>query len=123
MNDLASMVELQDMDLMLGDLAGPDMAARWRKLGFIAPDEAALRAERDRLLARCERRWVSVYERSLRRYGRGLTPVRGRVCQGCFVQLPTSAAPPPGETQLHVCESCGRLLLWRQPPLPGAAGA
>ena len=84
---------------------------------------AGMQLEREKLLARCERRWVSLYERSLRRYGRGLTPVRGRVCQGCFVQLPTSAAPPPGEAQLHVCESCGRLLLWRQPPVPAAAGA
>lgn len=122
MNDLVLMMELQDMDLLLGDLA-PEMVARWRKLGFPEPDADGLRLERDKLLARCERRWVSLYERSLRRYGRGLTPVRGRVCQGCFVQLPTSAAPPPGEAQLHVCESCGRLLLWRQPPVPAAAGA
>lgn len=107
------MMELQDLDLLLSSLEPAGATARWRKLGFARGDVEVLRRERDRVLAGCERRWVTLYDRSQRRYGRGLTAVRGRVCQGCFVQLPTSAAPPPGEVQLHVCESCGRLLLWR----------
>jgi predicted nucleic acid-binding Zn-ribbon protein len=55
---------------------------------------------------------LSLYERSLGRYGRGLSAVRQRVCLGCRLTLPTSAAPPPGLAQLHLCEGCGRLLLW-----------
>lgn len=107
------MLELQDLDLLLSTVEAPDASARWRKLGFATADVATLRRERERLLADCERRWLTVYERSRSRYGRGLTAVRGRICQGCFVQLPMSAVPPPGEVQLHVCENCGRLLLWR----------
>lgn len=113
MNDVARMVELQDLDLLLSSLAPPTASARWRKLGFARGDVDLLRRERERLLGSCERRWVTLYDRAQRRYGRGLTAVRGRVCQGCFVQLPTSAAPAAGEVQLHVCENCGRLLLWR----------
>lgn len=113
MSETGRIVELQDLDMLLGSLGSPEQAARWRRLGFAGGDATSLRRERERLIASCERRWVSLYERSQRRYGRGLTAVRGRVCQGCFMQLPTSAAPPPGEALLHVCESCGRLLLWR----------
>ena len=86
MSDPGRIVQLQDLDLLLGSVASPERAARWKRLGFTGPDADSLRRERERLLAGCDRRWVSLYERSQRRYGRGLTSVRGRVCQGCFSQ-------------------------------------
>ena len=38
--------------------------------------------------------------------------VRGRACQGCFITLPTCAAPSDGQP-LTTCESCGHILYWR----------
>ncbi len=106
-------LELQDADQLLELVHDPESRARLERAGFRFDGVTALERERVRLLGALDRRWAGLYERSLSRYGRGVTPVRDRVCQGCFVTLPTSAAPPPGEGGLHVCESCGRLLYWR----------
>ena len=85
---------------------------RLRRMGYTVGPAPTLVRERERLAGKLDRRWLTLYERSLGRYGRGLSAVRNRVCLGCRLTLPTSAAPPPGEAQLHVCEGCGRLLLW-----------
>jgi hypothetical protein len=43
-------------------------------------------------------------------------------CLGCFVTLPTSVQPRPGETDsLGLCESCGRILYWGLIRLPATA--
>lgn len=112
MSELESVVELHDLDQLLRLVGDTEAAARLKRIGFALEGVPALARERGRLAARIERRWLGWYERSLGRFGRGLTLVRDRVCQGCFVTLPTSAAPPPGEGHLHLCENCGRLLYW-----------
>ena len=112
MNPLIGLIELQDLD-QFAEMAGvPAHAARLRKLGYSLENLEGLERERARLVGLLDRRWTSLYERSLARYGRGLTAVRARVCQGCFITLPTSAAPPPGEAMVHLCEGCARLLYW-----------
>ena len=58
-----------------------------------------------------EPRALLAYERARLRYGRGMTAVRERACQGCFIKLPTAAAP--GQGSVRTCESCGRVLYWR----------
>lgn len=112
MNDVRAVLELHDLDLLLSLAADEGCSAPLRRAGYAFPGAGVLARERDRLAAGLDRRWLGWYERSLGRYGRGLTLVNGRVCQGCFVTLPTSAAPPPGEGHLHLCENCGRLLYW-----------
>ena len=107
----AALLELHELDLQLAEAREP-AATALRKLGFeltVPPGIARVRA---RLLAGVERRWLQHYERALQRYGRGVVAMRERVCLGCFVTLPTSAAPGVGET-LTLCESCGRILYWR----------
>ena len=106
-------LELHDLDQLLELARDENSRARLAQAGFRFEGLTALERERVRLLGALDRRWASLYERSLFRYGRGVTLVRERVCQGCFVTLPTSAAPPPGEGGLHLCEGCGRLLYWR----------
>ena len=108
----ATLLELHDLDLQLAEARAPATLARLRKLGFEPSDPAALERARVRLLAAVERRWVQHYERVLQRHGRAVAGVRERVCLGCFVTLPTSAAPGTGES-LTLCESCGRILYWR----------
>ena len=113
MTELQAVLELHDLDQLLEFIHDESRASRLRRLGYAIEGLPVLERERERLAGSLDRRWLSLYERSLGRYGRGVTLVRERVCQGCFVTLPTSAAPAPGEAQLHLCESCGRLLYWR----------
>jgi len=110
--DVRPVVELHDLDQLLMLASDEGSAAALRRMGYTLGGVPALVRDRERLVSRIERRWLGWYERSLGRFGRGLTLVRHRVCQGCFVTLPTSAAPPPGEGHLHLCENCGRLLYW-----------
>ena len=107
-----TLLELQDVDLIRAEILEPRVAARLRKLGFQLPDPAVVEKHRARLLAGLDRRWLLHYERAQSRYGRGMTSVRARVCQGCFITLPTCAAPS-GDEPLTTCESCGRILYWR----------
>ena len=112
MNELEGVLELHEVDQMLALARGEVSAPAWGRLGFAFTGAASLERERARLADGVAMRWRPLYERSLHRYGRGLYAVRERVCLGCFVTLPTAAAPPPGEAQLHLCQGCGRLLLW-----------
>lgn len=106
-------LELFDLDQLLELVYDDGCRSRLARAGFATDGLALLERERRRLFAHLDPRWSIAYDRSLARYGRGVTLVRDRVCQGCFVTLPTSAAPPPGLGGLHLCVSCGRLLYWR----------
>ena len=112
MSVLESVIELHDLDQLLALVEDVPARARWRRMGLAFGEADELRRERTRRLESLDRHWRLHYERGLERYGAGLTRVRGRVCQGCFVTLPTSQAPPSGLAQLHLCQGCGRLLLW-----------
>jgi predicted nucleic acid-binding Zn-ribbon protein len=105
------LLELHDIDLLLRTVQRESCATRLRRLGYRLEGIDALRRRRERAASRVEPRWIPTYERALSRYGRGLVAVRERVCQGCFITLPTSAAPDHGGT-LTLCESCGRILYW-----------
>lgn len=102
---------LHEVDLLLREATHPGTGERLRKLG-LSLEPGILERARDKALEHVDRRWLSHYERALKRYGRAVTRVRERVCQGCFVTLPTCAAPSTDES-LTVCESCGRILFWR----------
>src|SRR5205085_9555455 len=97
--------------LALAERRDPRAAARLKKLGFEAREVGVVQSLRVRLLGAVDRRWLHHYERALQRYGRGMSAMRGRVCQGCFITLPTSAAPNADEC-VTLCESCGRILYW-----------
>ncbi len=112
MSAVDSFLALHELDQLLLQASEPSHAARWKRMGYAIEPVPPLVRDRERIAEHLERRWLSVYERSLGRYGRGLSAVRNRVCLGCRLTLPTSAAPPPGEAHLHVFEGCGRLLLW-----------
>ena len=111
MTDAAAILQLHDLDLLLREVRDAGSRAHLAKLGFTLQGVSQIERARARVAARLERRWLSAYERALQRYGRGVVAVRERVCQGCFITLPTSAAPAEGA--LAQCESCGRLLYWR----------
>jgi hypothetical protein len=108
----AALLELHDLDLLLAEARHAPTVTKLKKLGFVLTDLGPLERARAKLLAGVERRWVQHYERVLQRHGRAMVGMRDRVCLGCFVTLPTSAAPGAGE-KLTLCESCGRILFWR----------
>jgi predicted nucleic acid-binding Zn-ribbon protein len=112
MTPVQSILELHDLDVLRGELAAERVSARFRKLGFTFPEPAELERARERLAAGMDLRWLHHYERAHARYGRAVSVVRARVCQGCFITLPTSASPSDG-APLTICESCGRILYWR----------
>lgn len=111
MSAALALVQLHDLDLMLQEIDCRIAMSRLRRLGFRIGDPALIEARRRRLLDSLDPRWLSHYERARRRYGIALKAVRARVCQGCFVTHPRSAAPPEGES-LTLCPSCGRILYW-----------
>ncbi len=106
-----AVLELHDLDLLMGEARDPESQARLKRLGLAIEAPRTLELARRRLLDEIEPRWLVLYERAQRRYGRAVAAVRARVCQGCYMALPRSAAPAAGET-LSLCESCGRILYW-----------
>jgi predicted nucleic acid-binding Zn-ribbon protein len=116
---LAGLVLLGDLDLLAHELDGVESRQRLRKLGFALEGQLRLAAARERIARAIEPRWMNAYERARQRYGRGIAAVRERVCLGCFVTLPTSAARPVAEGaggevtgSPGLCASCGRILYW-----------
>jgi predicted nucleic acid-binding Zn-ribbon protein len=112
MSEAAAVLQLLDLDLLLAETRDEKTRARLKKLGFEMGPAAGLERVRAKLLAALDRRWLNHYERATRRYGRAVAVVRERVCQGCFITLPTCASPNP-DVALTLCESCGRILYWR----------
>ena len=104
-------MQLHDLALLLEEARCGGARQRAESVGFSLAGLPALERARTRMQARLERRWQYAYERAQRRYGRAVVAVRERVCQGCFITLPTSAAA--GSETLARCESCGRILFWR----------
>jgi predicted nucleic acid-binding Zn-ribbon protein len=116
---LAGLVQLGDLDLLAHELERSDSRQRLRKLGFSLDGIPRLAAVREKVARAIDPRWVTAYERARHRYGRGIAAVRERVCLGCFVTLPTSAARPSGESAggevtgaPGMCASCARVLYW-----------
>jgi predicted nucleic acid-binding Zn-ribbon protein len=111
MSGWSDVVHLHDMDLLLEEARAGGARERARRGGLASAGLPALERARAELFQRLERRWQLVYDRAQRRYGRAVVTVRERVCQGCFITLPTSAT---GSLEpLSVCESCGRILFRR----------
>ena len=108
---LDALVTLQDIDLMLRDSRDPEMATHEDRLGFARENVKRLERTRERLASRIDGPLLRTYERMSRKIPRVVVPVEGRVCQGCRMSLPTSAAgrTTPGTT-IENCENCGRIL-------------
>ena len=112
MTEAPPILQLSDIDLLLGELSNPRSIARLKKMGFEIGSLQPVERARAKVLGSVDRRWLILYERAMKRYPRALAMVRSRVCQGCFVTLPTSASPGI-DAALTLCESCGRILYWR----------
>ncbi len=110
---LRLLVALQDLDLMIREAHDPEASSEEENLGFSLKNLETLQTTRGKLAEQIGPRWLNLYERVSKRYGRAVVPVEDRVCLGCFVTLPTSTAPKKLEdSDLQICENCGRILYW-----------
>ena len=108
-NQLDTLVSLQDLDLMRGELQ------EVQSLGFSVNDESAktLDSARDELTAKIGKPLLGKYERLRARYKRAIVPVKDDTCLGCFMRLPTYLITHmKRDEQVITCESCGRILFW-----------
>ncbi|MFH0777415.1 MAG: C4-type zinc ribbon domain-containing protein [Candidatus Eisenbacteria bacterium] len=110
---LRFLVALQDLDLMIREAADPESKGEEENLGFKLRNLETLQTARGKLAEETGAKWLGLYERVSRRYGRAVVPVQGRVCLGCFMTLPTSVVPRKLEdSEITLCENCGRILYW-----------
>jgi predicted nucleic acid-binding Zn-ribbon protein len=107
------LVALQDLDLMIREAHDPEASGEEKNMGFSLRNLETLQTARGKLAEQIGPRWLNLYEKVSKRYGRAVVPVEDRVCLGCFVTLPTSMAPKRLEDfEIQVCENCGRILYW-----------
>ncbi len=104
---------LQDLDLLVRDAQEDEARALWNEAGMQVSGLQQLQRMRNELATSVGPRFLDLYERIFRRYGRALVPIRDGTCLGCFVKLPSGAtSPPPRPDAISTCESCGRILYW-----------
>ena len=71
--------------------------------------------ERKQILARMDGSLLTQYKRILKgRQGIAIVAIQAALCEECFTSLPPQVAVEirMGE-KLHVCENCGRILVWK----------
>jgi predicted nucleic acid-binding Zn-ribbon protein len=113
LSQIESLVRLHDLDMLIRDTRDAQGQEALKKMGFRVSGLSSLEEARAEIAQTIAKRWMVLYERLFQRYGRAVVPVKDRVCLGCFVTLPTSALPPPADSNaVTVCESCGRILYW-----------
>jgi len=111
-DQLAELIQLQDIDVLLREVRDPEMALHEERLGFPVDNVETLERARRKLAARIDERLLQTYERMSRKLVRVVVPVERSICGGCRMSLPTAgtrAASGPSGT-LENCENCGRIL-------------
>ncbi len=104
--------EITQKEAELGELIGKrdfEIAAMSAKLSDIIGD-------RERLRVQIPDSLVKKYEQLLRdRGGSVVVPIKGKICGGCHVALPSSIVilAKPNNTVVR-CENCGRILCWQE---------
>jgi len=105
------LVHLQDLDTMIREAEDETRRGDMEKLGFTMDNMEQLRAAREKLTTRIDRRFLNVYERLISKYGRAVVPVENKTCLGCFQTVPSSFfSEITADTPVKICENCGRLL-------------
>jgi hypothetical protein len=104
---LHALVALQDLDNMIDDIM------KEKELGFKTGGVDKLTAIRQDLAGEIDVPLLRTYERLHQKHRRAIVPVRGDICLGCFVTLPTSLITRGKENiSIFRCENCGRILYW-----------
>jgi len=104
------LVALQDLDLMIKEMAEGETSSELKGMGFKLDGVAALRQARDNLASRVKPQLLNRYERVSKNYDRAVVPVTGELCLACFAKIPTSFRSLSEKANILTCESCGRIL-------------
>ncbi|OGL46278.1 MAG: hypothetical protein A2161_14905 [Candidatus Schekmanbacteria bacterium RBG_13_48_7] len=106
---LEKLLILQDLDLMMIDIAQENMLNTEKELGFDVPGLEKLKSTRESLIAKIDESIINHYNKLIRKYKRAVVPVQDNICFGCFIRLPSSVTVKKIEGLL-VCEHCSRFL-------------
>jgi len=109
---LRNLIVLQDLDQMIADATNHEFAKSQKKMGFKMDGIDELRETREELASKIDQDYLKTYERVSKRYRQAIVPVKGGVCLGCFVKLPTEVACRGQVDLIRTCENCGRILYW-----------
>ena len=72
-----------------------------------------IHTRRQLVLSDIDEKLLKTYERSRKRRGLRVAPVRKGACGGCFRELPAQQRSDVRHSEeIHYCESCGTLLVW-----------
>ena len=77
---LRLLVRLQDLDAMIREAQDESRRQELENLGFSLDGEEALQAARQTLLDMIDARFLNVYERLNKKYGRAVVPVENKTC-------------------------------------------
>ncbi len=105
--DLEFLVALQDLDIMIRDIEDV------KEIGFAVAGKEKLEEARAELTQKIGKSLLFNYEKLKKRYKRAIVPVKGDVCLGCFMRVPTQLITRGrSDQQVINCEGCGRVLYW-----------
>ncbi len=104
---LELLVALQDLDIMIKDV--DDV----KQIGFEVAGKEKLEEARAELIQKINKPLLFHYEKIKKRYKRAIVPVKGDVCLGCFMRVPTQLLTRGrSDQEVITCEGCGRVLYW-----------
>ena len=104
---LELLVAQQDLDIMIKDV--DDV----KQIGFEVAGKEKLAEARAELIQKISKPLLFHYEKIKKRYKRAIVPVKGDVCLGCFMRVPTQLLTRGrSDREVITCEGCGRVLYW-----------
>ena len=85
------------------------------KLGSLQGEVDEVQKERAKVLGGISDELMRTYDRSRKRRGRRVAPIRKGACGACFRELPAQQkSNVRRDERIYSCESCGAILVWDQ---------
>jgi len=110
---LEQLIMLNDIDLMIKEVSDEEQARQIKVLGFKLNHLEQLFKAREEIRGKIDRELIGRYDKLIKRYGRAMVPINGRICYGCFMQLPVNFVSQPEKNNAVLnCPKCGRFLYW-----------
>jgi len=110
---LEQLIMLNDIDLMIKEACDEEHSRKIKGLGFKLNHLEQLYKAREEIRAKVDRDLIERYDKLFNKYGRAMVPINGRVCYGCFMQLPVNFISQPAKNNAVLnCPKCGRYLYW-----------
>ncbi len=102
---------LQDLDLLMAEMADRNISRRVRRMGFEIDGREKVEESRQLIADKLDSPLLHHYERLHDRFGRAIVPVRDGICLGCFVRQPATRKQTALDLPINTCQRCQRFLL------------